>query len=99
MYIRLAFAVAVHAEPEILLVDEVLSVGDAFFQEKCIERMHQFQREGTTIVVVSHATQLLSEFCQRVIWMDHGHVIADGPAAEIVRQYAATVPHHQEAAV
>lgn len=100
MYIRLAFAVAVHAEPEILLVDEVLSVGDAFFQEKCIERMHRFQREGTTIVVVSHSLQLLSEFCQRAIWMDHGHVIADGPAAEIVSRYQATFPHHhQEAAV
>jgi ABC-2 type transport system ATP-binding protein len=99
MYIRLAFAVAVHAEPEILLVDEVLSVGDAFFQEKCIDRMHQFQRDGTTIVVVSHSLQLLSEFCERAIWLDHGHVIADGPAADVVRQYEATVPHHYEAAV
>jgi len=100
MYIRLAFAVAVHAEPEILLIDEVLSVGDAFFQDKCIERMHQFQREGTTIVVVSHSLALFKTFCDRVIWLDHGHVVADGPAAEIVRQYEATVPHHhQEAAV
>ena len=99
MYIRLAFAVAVHAEPEILLVDEVLSVGDAFFQEKCLQRMHQFQAEGVTIVVVSHSLDLFKTFCDRVIWLDHGRVVADGPAAEIVRQYEATVPHHHETAV
>ena len=99
MYIRLAFAVAIHAEPEILLVDEVLSVGDAFFQEKCIDKMHEFQRRGVTIVVVSHNLELLSTFCDRIIWLDHGRVVADGPAREIARQYAATVPHHHEAAV
>jgi ABC-type polysaccharide/polyol phosphate transport system ATPase subunit len=97
MYIRLAFSVAVHASPEILLVDEVLSVGDAFFQEKCLDRMHQFQREGTTIVIVSHGLELLTSFCERVIWLDHGKVIADGPAAEVVRHYQDTVPHHPEA--
>lgn len=99
MYIRLAFAVAVHAEPEILLVDEVLSVGDAFFQEKCIDKMHEFQRNGTTIVVVSHSLDLLSTFCERVIWLDHGRLMADGPAQEVVRQYQQTVPVHHEAAV
>ncbi len=99
MYIRLAFAVAVHADPEILLVDEVLSVGDAFFQEKCIERMHQFQRDGTTIVVVSHSLELLKSFCDRGIWLDHGRVIADGPIEDVVREYKATVTHHEEAAV
>jgi ABC-type polysaccharide/polyol phosphate transport system ATPase subunit len=97
MYIRLAFAVAVHADPEILLVDEVLSVGDAFFQEKCIDKMHEFQRNGTTIVVVSHSLTLLDSFCERAIWLDHGKVVADGPAPEVVHRYTDTVPHHQEA--
>jgi ABC-type polysaccharide/polyol phosphate transport system ATPase subunit len=99
MYIRLAFAVAVHAEPEILLVDEVLSVGDAFFQEKCVDKMHEFQKGGTTIVVVSHSLGLMQTFCERVIWLDHGRVVADGPASLVVREYEATVPHHHEATV
>jgi ABC-2 type transport system ATP-binding protein len=97
MYIRLAFAVAVHAEPEILLVDEVLSVGDAFFQEKCIDKMHEFQRNGTTIVVVSHSLELLKSFCERALWLDHGKVVEDGPVDEVIRRYADTVPHHQQA--
>ena len=95
MYIRLAFAVAVHADPEIMLVDEVLSVGDAFFQEKCIERMHEFQRLGVTIVVVSHDLELIETFCERVIWMDHGRVVEDGPAKAVAQRYNDTVPHHQ----
>src|SRR5437667_10657086 len=74
MYVRLAFAVAVHSNPEVLLVDEVLSVGDAFFQEKCLEKMHDFQSLGTTIVVVSHDLDLLAKFCQRAIWLEHGAV-------------------------
>ena len=99
MYIRLAFAVAVHADPEILLVDEVLSVGDAFYQEKCVEKMHEFQRQGVTIVVVSHSLELVETFCERVIWMDHGRVVEDGPAKAVVQRYNDTVPHHQPAAV
>jgi ABC-2 type transport system ATP-binding protein len=99
MYVRLAFAVAVHSDPEVLLVDEVLSVGDAFFQEKCLERMHDFQRRGTTIVVVSHTLELITSFCERAIWLEHGRVVAEGPAAAVVDQYRESVPHAVEDAV
>jgi homopolymeric O-antigen transport system ATP-binding protein len=99
MYVRLGFAVAVHSDPEVLLVDEVLSVGDAFFQEKCLERMHDFQRRGTTIVVVSHILDLITTFCERAIWMEHGRVVAEGPALAVVEQYRKSVPHMVEDAV
>ena len=96
MYVRLAFAVAVHSDPEVLLVDEVLSVGDAFFQEKCLERMHDFQQRGTTIVVVSHILELITTFCERAIWLEHGRVVAEGPAVAVVEQYSESVPHAVE---
>lgn len=99
MYVRLAFAVAVHSNPEILLVDEVLSVGDAFFQEKCLAKMHQFQQQGVTIVVVSHSLPVIEAFCERAIWLEHGRVVSDGPAREVVRQYLETVPHAAEIGV
>jgi ABC-type polysaccharide/polyol phosphate transport system ATPase subunit len=99
MYVRLGFAVAVHSNPEVLLVDEVLSVGDAFFQEKCLAKMHEFQRQGTTIVVVSHSLNLVASFCERAIWLDHGRIVAEGPAAQVVRQYTETVPHAAETTV
>jgi len=99
MYVRLAFAVAVHSNPEILLVDEVLSVGDAFFQEKCLAKMHEFQRQGVTIVVVSHSLPVIEAFCERAIWLEHGRVVSDGPAREVVRQYMETVPHAAEMGV
>ncbi len=96
MYVRLGFSVAVHSNPEILLVDEVLSVGDAFFQEKCLEKMHEFQRLGVTIVVVSHSTSLIASFCERAVWLEHGSVVDEGPAAEVVNRYLESVPHHAE---
>jgi len=99
MYVRLAFAVAVHSNPEILLVDEVLSVGDTFFQEKCLVKMDEFQRHGTTIVVVSHSLDLISSFCQRAIWLEHGRIMADAPARDVVQRYAGTVPHASEVGV
>jgi ABC-2 type transport system ATP-binding protein len=99
MYARLGFAVAVHSDPEVLLVDEALSVGDAFFEEKCLEKMHEFQQNGTTIVVVSHSHQLISDFCERAIWLEHGTVVASGNAKEVVRQYTQTIPHGAELAV
>jgi ABC-type polysaccharide/polyol phosphate transport system ATPase subunit len=93
MYIRLGFAVAVHANPEILLVDEVLSVGDAYFQEKCLMRMNEFKRSGVTIVVVSHSMDLVREFCDRVLIIDHGRLLGDGPPEAMVEEYLRTVPH------
>jgi ABC-2 type transport system ATP-binding protein len=97
MYVRLGFAVAVHSDPEILLVDEVLSVGDVYFQEKCLEKMNEFQRRGITIVVVSHAPELVTEFCQRAIWLEHGRVVAEGPAAQVVDEYVDSIHAAQPA--
>lgn len=78
MYVRLAFSIAVSTIPEILLVDEVLAVGDYDFQQKCLKRMKEFKKNGTTIVFVSHDLELVKSFCERVIVMDHGQVIYDG---------------------
>ncbi|MHB8341588.1 MAG: ABC transporter ATP-binding protein [Mycobacteriales bacterium] len=93
MYVRLAFAVAVHVDPEILLVDEVLAVGDEPFQRKCLERIKQFQREGRTIVFVTHGLDQTRQLCDRVILLEHGRVLVDGPPVEALRtfrdQYAA----------
>jgi ABC-type polysaccharide/polyol phosphate transport system ATPase subunit len=87
MYMRLAFAVAAHLEPDILIVDEVLAVGDAEFQRKCLGRMEEAEREGRTVVFVSHDLASLSRICPRALWMEAGRVRATGPSAEVVRQY------------
>jgi ABC-2 type transport system ATP-binding protein len=97
MYMRLGFAVAVHSSPDILLVDEVLAVGDTFFQEKCIAKMHEFQASGVTIVVVAHSTDLIEKFCDSAIWLEHGRVEAIGPSREVVDQYQHMLPHLVEA--
>ena len=82
MYVRLAFAVAVHVNPDLLLVDEVLAVGDEPFQNKCIAKIAEFQREGRTIVVVSHSAGQIEALCDRVVVMNHGQAIFDGGTAE-----------------
>lgn len=85
MYVRLAFAVAVHVDPDLLLVDEVLAVGDEAFQLKCLDKIREFQREGRTIVLVSHAATQVQELCDRVAVLHHGAMIFDGAAAEGIR--------------
>jgi ABC-type polysaccharide/polyol phosphate transport system ATPase subunit len=97
MYVRLGFAVAVHSSPDLLLVDEVLSVGDTFFQEKSLAKMHDFREKNTTIVVVSHNPALVGEFCERVIWIDKGHLRADGSPKEILREYLKAAETYAEA--
>jgi ABC-2 type transport system ATP-binding protein len=87
MYVRLAFAVAVHVDPEILLVDEVLAVGDEPFQRKCMERIKQFQREGRTIVLVTHGLDTVRQLCDRAILLDHGDMVVDGSSLEAVRTF------------
>ena len=87
MYVRLAFAVAAHLEPEILLVDEVLAVGDINFQKKCLGKMGDVARQGRTIVLVSHQMNQMRRLCQRVAWIDGGHVRMDGPTHEVVSAY------------
>ena len=87
MIMRLAFAVAVHVEPDILLVDEVLAVGDQRFQEKCFERIVQFKNAGKTLLFVSHAPGLVRQLCDRCLWLDHGKVIRMGPTEEVLGAY------------
>ena len=87
MYVRLAFAVAAHLEPEILLVDEVLAVGDAEFQKKCLGKMKDVTRHGRTVVFVSHNMAAVRNLCTRTISLDKGSVVADGPTIEVVSRY------------
>ncbi len=86
-YVRLAFAVTAYLEPEILIVDEVLAVGDATFQRRCIDRMAELARQGRTILFVTHNMQLIPQFCQRAVLMERGKVAAIGPAAEVTQTY------------
>jgi lipopolysaccharide transport system ATP-binding protein len=87
MYVRLAFAVAAHLEPEILLVDEVLAVGDLNFQKKCLGKMGDVARHGRTVVLVSHQLNQIRRLCHRVVWVDGGHVRMNGAAQEVVSSY------------
>jgi lipopolysaccharide transport system ATP-binding protein len=87
MYLRLAFAVASHIEPEVLLIDEVLAVGDLAFQRKCLDRLASFKHSGCTGLIVSHGTEVVLDLCDDVIWLDRGHIVSYGPAAEVVAQY------------
>jgi homopolymeric O-antigen transport system ATP-binding protein len=87
MYVRLAFAVAAHLEPEILLVDEVLAVGDIKFQKKCLGKMGDVARAGRTVVLVSHQLNQIRRLCPRVIWIDGGAIRQDGNAGEVVSAY------------
>jgi lipopolysaccharide transport system ATP-binding protein len=90
MYLRLAFAVAAHLDPEVLLVDEVLAVGDAEFQKKCLGRMEEIGRTGRTVVFVSHSMPSILRLCERVVLLDSGGVLADGPPHKVVRTYLDT---------
>lgn len=97
MYVRLAFSVAAHMEPDILLVDEVLAVGDAEFQKKCLGKMDEITRkEGRTILFVSHNMAAMQELCDRVILLDKGKVQAIGPTEDIIRQYQSGAGTNQE---
>lgn len=87
MYVRLAFAVAAHLEPEILLVDEVLAVGDFKFQKKCLGKMGDVARAGRTVILVSHQLNQIRRLCDRTVWVDFGGVRQSGPTAEVVSAY------------
>jgi ABC-2 type transport system ATP-binding protein/lipopolysaccharide transport system ATP-binding protein len=87
MYLRLAFAVAAHIDPDILIVDEVLAVGDAEFRQRSLGRMSEFGREGRTILFVSHDTGSVGQLCRRAIWLEQGRVKADGATQEVLAQY------------
>jgi lipopolysaccharide transport system ATP-binding protein len=91
MYVRLAFAVAAHLEPDILIVDEVLAVGDFQFQKKCLGMMDNVAKGGRTVLFVSHNMSAIQSLCERVLLIDHGSIMADGKANEVVRQYVTSV--------
>jgi ABC-type polysaccharide/polyol phosphate transport system ATPase subunit len=87
MFVRLAFAVAIHMDPDILIVDEALSVGDLYFQQRSIRRIQQMKRQGVTIVFVSHDLEAVRNLASHVLWMEHGRVHMEGPADEVVGRY------------
>ncbi len=93
MYVRLAFAVAVHVDPDILLVDEVLAVGDEPFQRKCMDRIRSFQHEGRTIVLVTHGLDQVAELCDRAVVLEHGRVKADDVPAGALRVLRSDFDH------
>ena len=87
MRLRLAFSVASHIEPDVLLIDEVLAVGDLGFQEKCLKRLAGFKERGCTGLVVSHDPELVEKICDDAIWLDKGQLKAYGPVNEVMDQY------------
>ncbi len=96
MYARLGFAVAVNLQPDVLLIDEVLAVGDEAFQRKCIERVRGFQREGRTICLVTHSPELVRSLCNRAMVLDHGRMIHLGDVGQAVTTYRRSIdPNHQ----
>jgi ABC-type polysaccharide/polyol phosphate transport system ATPase subunit len=91
MQVRLGFSVAIHIHPEILIMDEALSVGDQNFQQKCTEKILSFKRDGKTLLFVSHSGPQIQKLCERVIWLEHGKVRLDGPTNDVLNAYAASV--------
>lgn len=91
MQSRLGFSVAVHADPEVLLVDEVLAVGDASFQARCLDRIDELKKAGVTILLVSHDLATVARTCDRATWIDKGRAVVSGPPAEVVARYKAAV--------
>ena len=87
MYMRLAFAVAINVDAEILLVDEILAVGDQHFQEKCIAKMKELKEQGKTMVFVTHSMDTVKEFCSRAVWLSNGVIKMDGKPDEVIEEY------------
>ncbi len=96
MYTRLAFAAATAVDPDILITDEVLAVGDEAFQRKCMERIYGFRRAGKTIIFVSHALEVVRSLCDVAVWLDHGEQRALGPAGEVIDAYLADVNRKEQ---
>ena len=88
MVVRLAFSVAINMDPEILIVDEVLAVGDQAFQGKCLERVRQLRAKGTTMLCVSHSTEMVRQFCNRAVWLDRGSLVMEGSARDVTEAYS-----------
>jgi lipopolysaccharide transport system ATP-binding protein len=101
MYTRLGFSVAVHLDPDILLIDEVLAVGDASFQQKCFEHLSRLRAKGCTIILVSHDMHAVAKFCEQAIWLDHGRLMATGETDKTIQCYleAITTSTYSETSV
>jgi ABC-type polysaccharide/polyol phosphate transport system ATPase subunit len=93
MHLRLAFAIAVHTDPDLFVVDEALAVGDGYFQWKCMRKIEELQRDGRTIIFVSHLPEVAESLCKRALWLHDGQLIADGPSSDVVQQYNAFLFH------
>lgn len=91
MQMRLAFSIAIHVDPAVMIIDEGLSVGDAHFQKKCLDRIHGFRRAGKTLIMVSHDMAMVRSFCTRAIWLRRGRLMADGPVSTVIPQYEAVM--------
>ena len=87
MYMRLAFSVAINVDADILLIDEILAVGDQHFQEKCYDKMKSLKEEGRTIVLVTHSMTAVNDFCDRAVWLNEGKIRMDGPAKKVTKEY------------
>ena len=87
MYVRLAFAVAINVDPRLLIIDEILAVGDVSFQQRCLEKFVEFRNEGRTIVLVTHAMNTVKDMCDRAIWLTHGNITGEGDPSDLVEEY------------
>ena len=94
MMMRLAFSVAINVDPDILIIDEVLGVGDQNFFAKCFERILQFRHAGKTLICVSHSMESLKQLCDHGLWLDHGHVVKTGPIRQVLEAYVDTADAH-----
>jgi ABC-type polysaccharide/polyol phosphate transport system ATPase subunit len=98
MTMRLAFSIAVNVEPEILIVDEILAVGDEAFTQKCLDRIHEMRRMGRTFICASHSATLMKSLCDRGIWLDSGELMMQGPIKEVMAAYQGNLVHAERAA-
>jgi hypothetical protein len=96
MYMRLGFAVAIHVDPEVLLIDEVLAVGDQAFTIKCLDKFAEFRRRNKTILLVTHSLDLVEKFCDRALWLDKGKTLAEGEPKRVVAAYLIDVEKSEE---
>lgn len=91
MYMRLGFSVAIHVKPAILIVDEILAVGDQEFQDKCLNRIYEMKRQGVTVIMVSHNLQMMQSFCSHLLWIEGGHLKMIGETDKVTEQYTRVI--------
>jgi ABC-2 type transport system ATP-binding protein len=96
MYVRLGFAIAINVDPDILVVDEVLAVGDAEFQDKCFQKFRDFRKAGKTVILVSHSMDAVEEMCDQAAWLNHGELMAVGDADSTIKAYRDSLPRPTE---